>query len=515
LPEVLIKFKIGLDDDGRGISYPYYEKGELVAIKYKKRTKNGEKRVLRWQLIDPATNKAKEGVTTKATLFGVDFLKGNDLVILVEGEDDAMMLWQLGYSNVVSIPNGSSALSGAWLDPLESFHDIVICFDNDPAGVKAASEIAESLGRYRCRIAHLPRGIKVPSGLWGTEEAEAKDITDFVRAGDERKIRDAIDNAPITNHEKVKHASDFIDELRDSFTDGERSPGKTTCFPTLDGLIGGRRDGELVIVSGNTGSGKSTWTLNMALKIAMLGEPVLVGSFELTISAVMKKFIQMISGKRFHLNPDGSGNSITNDEFEKACRILSDLPIYFVNVFGKLPTEEFIECMDYARRRLHVTTAILDHLHFTLRSEDPDRERYDIDQSMLALKDAVKDTNLTLFVVVHPSIKKGQDSDNPVINKNDLRGSSFIQQVADMILVVWRDRNIDKLAPGVGRVVIYCIKCRSECGTEGRIEMAFAMSGQDFVDKLATPIDSPVTEEDNDEYFFSEEDFEPVSNERQ
>lgn len=480
--DTVTRFKLGFDDEAHAATYPYYVKGKLVSVKYKKPLPNGDKKVWRWKPKD-----AGDDVTTAHTLFNVDNLKGNETCIVTEGEDDCMILTQLGYKNVVSIPNGSSHVTGTWLDPLESFNDIVVIFDRDKAGEQAAAKFIDAMGKLKCRAAWLPKGIMVPAGPWGKEEFEAKDVTDFIRAGAEDLLRAAIDGCKATKHDLVCHVGDFVEEFREDFFSRGRYRGRTTGFPSWDAIIGGRRLGELTIVSGGTGSGKSKLMENMIVKNAVLNEPMLLGSFELTRNAILRRIAAQLSASLYHLR--NQPQEMLLEEFEKACLQLSQLPIYLINVYGKMDVEQFVDCASYAKRRLKVDTVILDHLHFMLRSSSADTERHEIDQTMLRLAEAAKSLELSLFVVCHPSLRKQEI--NPKYHTNDLRGSSFISQVADNIWFVWREREQGKLQAGRGKALLYCEKSRDEAGQEGSLELDFSIETQSFLDPLGMEVELP------------------------
>ncbi len=467
--KTLEKFRIGFDSQKNAIAFPYYAKGSLISIKYKTKKQDGSKFITRWKPTD-----SQELTKTESTLFNVDSLFGNETVYIVEGEEDCMVLAEAGMKNVVSIPNGAQSCVGDYLNAVEPFEDIVICFDNDEAGQNGARKLAEALGENRCRIAELPRDLPV-----GSSGEMAKDITDFARAGKLSVAIDHLDAAEGDAPESVKHIRDFVDDFRESFLSGDRDRGATTGFPSLDNLIGGRRPGEITVISGNTGSGKSTFCLNTALNIAATGEAVLLGSFEQTIPAIMRKMAQMISGRWWSMREDDIGNTMSIDDLDKVVRVFSEMPLYVINVFGQMNTEEFTECVKFARRRLKVRTVILDHIHFMLKHERADSERIEIDNTMLTLKQLTIERDLSCYVVAHP--RKKQD-ENPVIGIEDFRGSSFISQVADNVLVVWRDRDIANLDPSMGRAEIHSLKCRSECGSEGKVDMAFSYSSQKFID---------------------------------
>jgi twinkle protein len=93
-----------------------------------------------------------EGQWNKATLFGQQkFNKGGMYVTIVEGELDALAAFQMTGSKypVVSVRNGAAAAlkdCKAQYEWLDSFETIVVCFDADEPGQKAAAEVAELFG---------------------------------------------------------------------------------------------------------------------------------------------------------------------------------------------------------------------------------------------------------------------------------------------------------------------------------------------------------------------------------
>lgn len=454
------RFRIGYDN--KRFCYPYFEKGELVTIKYKWIDKStGKKDISRWV--------GKNGETTKSILYNIDSLNGVGRVIVCEGEEDCIVLDKAGLKNVVSVPNGADGCVGEFLDALERFNEIVIMLDNDDAGQRGTQKLCDALGRERCRLVAFPAGI----------EGSPKDPTDFMRLGMMDIVIKAINDAPIFTHDKVSHISDFIQELKDDFLYGDRTRGISTGYPVLDQLVGGRRPGELTVVFGGTGSGKSTFCNNLCLNWALTGEAVLLGSFENTRKSMMKKFSEMVTGKWYHERNDTSGSSMTLDDFERACETMIELPIFMVNVFGAMDIDDFLSCVSYARRRLNARIAILDHLHFMLNIKRAEDTNITIDRAMRKLKTAAVENYMSIIAVAHP---KKSDNDSGIYTVQDLKGSSTISQEADNIWMAWRDRQLANLDPRVGRAKILSLKCRDETGTEGEVELGFVHAGQRFID---------------------------------
>ena len=130
--------KFGVVQDGEHHYYPYAdERGNIVAAKRRR--------------VEDKTFSI-QGSFNSAVLFGQQlFHSGGKYVTVYEGELDALAGYQLTGSQwpSVSIRNGAQAAlkdCKAQYEWLNSFENIVICFDADEPGQKAAKEVAELFG---------------------------------------------------------------------------------------------------------------------------------------------------------------------------------------------------------------------------------------------------------------------------------------------------------------------------------------------------------------------------------
>jgi len=116
-----------------------------------------------------------------ASLFGMEQLKNlapESLVIVVEGEFDALALRTLGYV-AVSTTGGAKTWRKEWGDMLLPF-DVVLAYDADTAGIEGMLNVASITPN--ASIAWIP----VQYG---------KDHTEIIHAGHSEELRNAIDNA--------------------------------------------------------------------------------------------------------------------------------------------------------------------------------------------------------------------------------------------------------------------------------------------------------------------------------
>jgi len=144
------------------IAFPYRRGREVVNVKYRaleskafKQQEGGELRF--WNLDEPLRAKS-------------------ETVYIVEGEMDALALWEAGVppERVLSVPNGAPARSSAepeetaryrYVDAgleegLNACKHFVLVTDNDPAGRALREDLVRLLGVARCYFVEWPEGIK-------------------------------------------------------------------------------------------------------------------------------------------------------------------------------------------------------------------------------------------------------------------------------------------------------------------------------------------------------------------
>lgn len=122
------------------INFNYYRNGNLVNVKYRDGQKN-------FKLVSGA----------ELIFYGLDNIKDHEKVYIVEGEMDALSLHEAGLYTVCSVPNGASKgnqkleyLDNCW-QYFQDKKEIILCTDNDDAGITLRQELARRFGQYRCK----------------------------------------------------------------------------------------------------------------------------------------------------------------------------------------------------------------------------------------------------------------------------------------------------------------------------------------------------------------------------
>jgi twinkle protein len=436
--ETIKKFKLGFHDGS--ITIPSLKDGVCLNIKYRP--------------INPQNAKYHREEGCPSILFNLDNAgKCQGAVIVVEGEFDTIAFDQMGFSNVVSVPNGAETFNDQWIDDLEGFDQVYLSYDMDEAGRKGVEKAADKLGRYRCLNVLLP----------------LKDANDCLKAGfTNAEIAELLAKAKPFGSKIFKDAEAFFDEIRELHNNKATARGISTGWTDLDARMGGLRQNELTVLTGETASGKTTWAANLGYRLSKEGHPVLIASFEMKPVPMLRKMIQMEAGHHFF--------DLTEKQIETSFKSISERPVYFVDVYGEIGIHELKDAIFYSKRRHGIEFVILDHLHFFLRYSG-DQERQAIDQALRDIKSWAMELDIHILLIVHPT--KLTD-DNKVVHLNDLKGSSGLKQIPDNVFSIWRSRDANDLKSPQNEILLYILKVRDDAGDEGKVILTFDKQSQSY-----------------------------------
>lgn len=147
------------------IAFPYRDQGGLTNCKYKAVYPHcGKKRFEQEKDAEP-------------TLYNIDAFREADAGYFVEGEGDCLAMFECGFRQVTTVPNGSPPKLSEKYDPatddderylpirpgderIDRIERWYLAGDADPAGLRHMEEVARRLGKYRCWLVRWPEGCK-------------------------------------------------------------------------------------------------------------------------------------------------------------------------------------------------------------------------------------------------------------------------------------------------------------------------------------------------------------------
>ena len=371
------------------------------------------------------------GDWSKGGLFGQQlFPKSGRYVTLTEGEYDALAAYQMMGSKypVVSIKNGaSSALkdckaSYEWLD---SFETIVICFDADEQGLKAADEVGQLFGGKAKIVKHV-------NGY--------KDACDYLSNNDVATFNNVFWRAEKYVPDGIVNAASLWDEVNTPMEVAE----VTYPFKGINELTYGIRPAELVTVTAGSGLGKSQFLRELVWSTLQqsaynIGLLFLEESIRKTALSIMS----LAANKQLHLPTTVS----TEDERRQAFdATLANERLYLLDHFGSTDVDNIVGRVRYMAKALDCRYIFLDHVSIVVSAQSNLDERKALDEIMTKLRMLVQETGIALFVVSHlrrPD-NKGHE-EGAATSLSQLRGSASIAQLSDIVLGLERDGQADDI----------------------------------------------------------------------
>lgn len=372
-------------------------------------------------------DKAKQQLVPKGGswgLFGWNTVPtAADELVLTEGEFDAMAVHQATGIPSVSLPNGCQSLPPSVLPLLERFKRIYLWMDNDASGQANVEKFAAKLGRTRCYIVRMPMDAAT---------SPVKDANDALRAGlDLTAIVRAAERMP---HSQITTFEELRRDVYDEIANPLRACGvQSRAFPSLNRLMKGHRMGEVTILTGPTGCGKTTLLSQLSLDLCGQGVSTLWGSFEIKNTRLMHKMLTQLAQR--NLSGDLTAFEAAADQFEA-------LPMYFLRFFGSTDVDEVLDAMEYAVYAYDVQHILLDNVQFMMAGQGRGYDKFERQDAALdKFRKFASAQNVHLTLVIHPR-KEQEDQD---LTLSSVFGTAKATQEADNVLILQRIKGETKL----------------------------------------------------------------------
>lgn len=393
--------------------YPYFDpKGGFIAAK----RRNTVDKTFSWE----GDAKAVNG------LFGQHlFHEGGKYVTITEGELDTLAAYQMTGSQwpVVSVKNGAQGAvkdCKAAYEWLNSFENVVICFDGDEPGLKAANEVAELFGGKAKIVQH---------------KAGYKDACDYLKAGATKEFVNEWWRAKQYVPDGIINAADLWDEV----IKPEKPAEAQYPFLGLNKLLYGLREAELITVTAGSGLGKSQFLREILYHLLKTTDWKIGGMFlEESTRKTARSIMSLHANKLLHL-PD---TPVTDEELKEAFDgTLGTGRIFLYDHFGSTDADNIINRIRYLVKAFDCKCIFLDHISIVVSGQDVGDERKAIDTMMTKLRTAVQELNVTLICVSHLRRPQGNSGheDGQAVSLSQLRGSGAIAQLSDAVITLERN----------------------------------------------------------------------------
>jgi len=232
---------------------------------------------------------------------------------------------------------------------------------------------------------------------------------------------------------RVSPGSELFSELIHAW---KKDPRMLEGFPTLNWpafnqAFGGARPGELIVVTADTGMGKTTFAVNWLMDFCRTKRAGFLVSLEIRWAEMARKIAQLISKKPL--------KKMTQEDLAGVGDILQHTPLWYFDANGPQRVDFLLKAIKYAAFEKNCQFIVVDHLDYLIRSVRSNEPlSYVIGDTMRQLCTVAHQTDATILLIVHPSKLESKGIGRREIGMDELKGSSSIKQEADAVLSSYR-----------------------------------------------------------------------------
>lgn len=458
-----------MDKETASIKFPYYKAGVVVNAKHR--------------TID---KRFRQESGAEQCLYRFDAISSieSDRIIITEGEFDALAAYEAGFQDATSVPNGAPAPNAKnysreflYLESAEAIFkakkQVILAVDNDAPGKVLEQELARRIGVEKCWRVEYPAG--------------CKDLNDVLLKHGGVKLAQIIYAAKPYPVEGIFTAGDIADLICHLYENGSQR-GTPTGWRKLDPFYT-VKTGQMTVVTGIPGSGKSNWIDALMVHLAKTYE----WSFALfspenwPLQRHAQSLIEKWTGKTFtassamveHLSRAGLDETISaiNDKF------------YFIMPVEKsLTMQTILEKVRVAIFRHGIKGIAIDPWNEVEHDYGNLTETQYISNMLGTLRRFARLNDVHIWLVAHPQkLQKDKDTGKykpPTMY--EISGGAHWRNKADIGICIHRpDINVDET-----QVIIQKIRFR-EVGQVGAVRFAYNRETGVYTDLYAEHGESP------------------------
>lgn len=369
------------------------------------------------------------GDSSSMGLWGQHLFRDNGKrVIITEGEIDALSCAQvLGLKwPVVSLPNGAQSarksLASA-MNWLQGYSEIVLCFDQDEAGLKAVEDCAALFKPGTLKVAKLPR----------------KDANEMLVAGEQEALVRALWEASTWRPDGLLTGENLWQEvMREETCSSIGYP-----WEGLNDKLLGLRTGELVTITAGTGIGKSAVVREITHHLLSKGQSVGYLGLEEPVKRTVLGVLGIEMNKPLAQHPDAAETDSIREAFD---RLMGRA--VFLDHWGSLGSGLLMGQIRYMAAGMDCKWIVLDHVSIVVSSQEEVSgsigERQVLDKVMTELRLLCHELDIGMLVVSHLKRPEGKGhEEGAATSLAQLRGSASIGQLSDAVIGLERDQQAE------------------------------------------------------------------------
>ncbi|TSA45985.1 replicative DNA helicase [bacterium] len=293
--------------------------------------------------------------------------------------------------------------------------------------------------------------------------------------------------------------SSVLHETFDRIDELHRERGKLRGIPTgfsdLDNLLGGLQKSDLVVLAARPSMGKTSLALDIARHVGVQAKkPVGIFSLEMSKDQLVDKLLAAEAGvDMWRLRTGRLSDEGEDNDFERighAMGRLADSPIYI----DDSASSNIMEIRTKARRlqaEHDLSLIVVDYLQL-MEGRNTENRVQEVSEISRALKSLARE--LKVPVLALSQLSRAVENRNPPIPQlSDLRESGSIEQDADVVMFIYREKQYkgkDAKRPNIAEIHIK----KHRNGPTGQIDLFFDENRASFRNLAKEPQKQPVEE---------------------
>lgn len=320
------------------------------------------------------------------------------------------------------------------------------------------------------------------------DRGDVEEVLDFA----ERSIFEISENKVRPSFYALKDIlTDTYKAVEEAYANKVLVTGVPTGFQDLDQKTSGFQPGELIVIAGRPSMGKTALALNIARNASLqTGEPAAIFSLEMSKEQLSLRMLSAEAGVDSSRMRGGFLSQTDLARINRAAGALYDIPIFI----DDSPAISGLEIRAKARRmkmEKGLCLIIIDYLQLMKGRASAERRELEISEISRSLKALAKELNIPVIALSQLNRKvEERTNKRPVLS--DLRESGAIEQDADVIIFIYREKVYNKDLDPSRMLLAELIVAKQRNGPIGTVNLTFLEEYTRFEDWTAA-VESAVT----------------------
>ncbi|XP_068972816.1 mitochondrial DNA helicase [Bombus flavifrons] len=339
----------------------------------------------------------------------------NSAVVVGTIDDMLALISKKSASLIICLPYNLRNLPQQLLPYMESFKKLILWFGNDEISWYTAKQFAKKFNEKRCYFIRPTDSQPRPK----------------LAAEMNYNLNNILQNAQPLWHKSIITFQDLKEEILCDLQNNDKVQGiKWKRYSTLNRILKGHRRGELTVLTGPTGCGKTTFMSEYSLDLAMQGVNTLWGSFEIRNARLARTMLQQMAGVPLDKNLEN---------FDSYAKTFEKLPIYFMTFHGQQNIKIVMDAVEHATYIHDIAHVIIDNIQFMMGTSSDSKyvDRFwKQDEIVGKFRNFATTYNCHVTMIIHPRKERSDEE----LTTSSIFGSAKASQEADNVLIIQDNR---------------------------------------------------------------------------